>query len=67
MAKTAVLKLNLTEDDSTTFGQWRASIDGNNASGNESNMQIIEKAIVDLQGQIKDVQDSIGVALSGDY
>ena len=67
MAKTAVLKLNLTEDDSTTFGQWRASIDGNNASGKESNMQIIEKAIVDLQGQIKDVQDSIGVALSGDY
>ena len=67
MAKTAVLKLNLTEDDSVYFGQWRASIDGNNAAGNESNMQIIEKAFVELKGQIKDVQDSIGVALSGDY
>lgn len=44
MAKTEFLGLNLTEND-PYFEDWRKSIDGNNEEGQESNMQIIDKAI----------------------
>lgn len=47
MAKTEFLGLNLTEDD-PLFEDWRKSLDGNNPEGQESNMQIIDKAMKDL-------------------
>ena len=49
MAKTANIGLNLTEDESTKFTDWRKSIDGNGADGEKSNMQIIDEAIGALQ------------------
>ncbi len=45
MAKTKNLGLNLTEDESTSFSDWRKSIDGNNEDGNKSNMQLIDEGI----------------------
>lgn len=59
MAKTEFLGLNLTEDD-LYFVDWRQSIDGNNPEGQESNMQIIDKAF-------KTLHESIGLALNGEY
>lgn len=43
MAKTEYLGLNLTEDESTTFSDWRMSIDGKNPNGGKSNMQLIDE------------------------
>jgi hypothetical protein len=45
MAKTEKLGLNLTEDESTSFSDWRKSIDGNNPSGSKSNMQLIDEKV----------------------
>lgn len=45
MAKTTNLGLNLTTDENTLFADWRKSIDGTD----NSNMQIIDKAIGELQ------------------
>lgn len=47
MARTSNIGLNLTEDMSTEFSDWRASIDGNNGSSSLSNMQIIDNAFGD--------------------
>lgn len=45
MPKTRYLGLNLTTDDSTTFAEWRNSIDGDNPeTSGLSNMQIIDNA-----------------------
>lgn len=45
MPKTKYLGLNLTTDDSTSFGDWRQSIDGQGTTNsNLSNMQIIDNA-----------------------
>ena len=50
MAKTKNLGLNLTEDENTSFSDWRRSIDGNGSGENKSNFQKIDDAIGDLQG-----------------
>lgn len=49
MAHTSNIGLNLTEDMSTEFSDWRVSIDGNNGSGNPSNMQIIDNTFGDQE------------------
>ena len=51
MAKTTNLGLNLTTDDSTEFEVWRESIDGDNASTDKSNMQIIDEFAGDVVGK----------------
>lgn len=48
MPKTNNIKLNLTEEDSTLFKDWRSSIDGNNIE-NKSNMQLIDEAFGQTQ------------------
>ena len=45
MSKTSNIGLNLTEDDSTKFSDWRKSIDGNGTGSGKSNMQIIDEVI----------------------
>ena len=51
MARTSNIGLNLTEDMSTEFSDWRASIDGNNGSSSLSNMQIIDQAFGTIEGK----------------
>ena len=41
MAKTENLGLNLMEDETTSFGVWRKTIDGNGSGSEKSNFQII--------------------------
>lgn len=43
MAKTKNIGLNLTDNDSTRFEDWRESIDGNGSGVGKSNMQIIDE------------------------
>lgn len=57
MAKTTRLGLNLTEDESTSFEDWRKSIDGNNAEASKSNMQLIDDAYIDLFNRIGAVDE----------
>lgn len=49
MPKTENINLNLTEDVSTYFNDWRESIDGNNEITNKSNMQLIDDAFGKLK------------------
>ena len=51
MARTSNIGLNLTENMNTEFSDWRASIDGNNAVGDLSNMQIIDAAFGTIEGK----------------
>lgn len=58
MPKTTNLGLNLTTDNTTTFENWRKSIDGENSTANGeelSNFQIIDNAI----GNIEEVLNQI--------
>lgn len=58
MPKTTNLGLNLTTDNTTTFENWRKSIDGENSTENGeelSNFQIIDNAI----GNIEEVLNQI--------
>lgn len=50
MAKTTILGLNLTEDENTSFSDWRKTIDGNGSGSAKSNFQIIDEAIGALGG-----------------
>jgi hypothetical protein len=45
MAKTTNLGLNLTEDENTSFSDWRKTIDGNGSGESKSNFQKIDEAI----------------------
>ena len=68
---TTFLHLQLTEDtDNPLFFNWRKTLDGNNnvEKGEQlSNMQIIDKAIQDLDTAIKNVAKSITDALEDEY
>ena len=43
MPKTTNLGLNLTTDNTTTFENWRKSIDGENSTENGEELSIIER------------------------
>ena len=60
MAKTTNINLNLTEDENTSFVDWRKSIDGNNDSENKSNMQIIDEKIGDHETRITTLESAGG-------
>ena len=60
MSKTANIHLNLTEDENTSFANWRKSIDGNNDSENKSNMQIIDEEIGDHETRITTLESAGG-------
>lgn len=49
MAKTENIGLNLTEDEGTSFSNWRRSIDGKGTGTAKSNMQLIDAAVGSLQ------------------
>ena len=58
MPKTTNLGLNLTIDNTTTFENWRKSIDGENSieNGEElSNFQIIDEAIGNIDTLLTEV------------
>lgn len=60
MAKTTNINLNLTEDENTSFVDWRKSIDGNNDSENKSNMQIIDEEIGNHETRITTLESADG-------
>ena len=52
MAKTTNIKLNLTTDESTSFQDWRKSIDGNGSGTGKSNMQLIDEKFGEIDGKL---------------
>lgn len=55
MPKTTNLGLNLTTDETTSFANWRKSIDGENEEQELSNFQIIDKAIGDINTLLDEI------------
>lgn len=54
MAKTENIGLNLTENDSTLFEDWRKSIDGNGSGNGKSNMQIIDEKFGEVDRRLSE-------------
>jgi hypothetical protein len=62
MAKTNFLGLNLTEEENTSFSDWRRSIDGNGSGESKSNMQLIDEAIRECKNDIFKCKKAIYVS-----
>ena len=64
MAKTTILGLNLTEDENTSFSDWRKTIDGNGSGSTKSNFQIIDEAIGSCLTKIESGSSGSGGSLN---
>jgi len=55
MLKTTNLGLELTDDDSTEFKNWREKINGSGSGENKSNMQLIDEFAGEVKTQLENV------------
>ena len=60
MPKTTNLGLELTDDNSTKFKDWREKMNGVGSGENKSNMQLIDE----FAGQINEILGDIDIALT---
>ena len=63
MPKTVNLGLELTDDNSTKFKDWREKINGVGDGEIKSNMQIIDNAIGDINTQLGNIDTALTAIL----